>query len=253
MGCGSSRTRTKDVNTKTSPISLDLDHITDDLLRNYHLLIKKGIVFIDYPNLNKNQKYKEMEQIPLNGSVLVFNTYKGRELISKYLNDTNTIQKLKDNFQGTGYLLTDSHSKVIIVEHETGLEILYIAGSISSLIGLVPYVIKGWNIMRGFNNSRHYSRDLRNIEIRKLDDAGHLKEDHVHETIMHEDAFLPNSAFISATQNLESEILKFRKEINSLTNRIKTIEKNNTKTNSKRTINKQKLSKNVNKEKERSK
>jgi hypothetical protein len=147
-------------------------------------------------------------------------------------------QKLKDNFQGTGYLLTDSHSKVIIVEHETGLEILYIAGSIASLIGLVPYVIKGWNIMRGFNNSRHYSRDLRNIEIRKLDDAGHLKEDHVHETIMHEDAFLPNSAFISATQNLESEILKLRKAMKSLTNRIKTIEKNNSKINSKRTIKK---------------
>ena len=145
-------------------------------------------------------------------------------------------QKLTDNFQGTGYLLSDSHSKVIIVEHETGLEILYIAGSIASLIGLIPLVVKGWNIIHGVYNSRHYSRDLQNIEIRKLDYTGNLKEDNVDGTIIQENAFIPTSAFISATQNLESKILRLSKEVKSLTNRIKTIEKNNSKINTKRTI-----------------
>jgi len=38
---------------------------------------------------------------------------------------------------------------LILVEHETGLEILCIAGSIASLIGLVPLVLQGWHPWSG--------------------------------------------------------------------------------------------------------
>ena len=38
---------------------------------------------------------------------------------------------------GDAYVISQDQQKLVIVEHETGLEILYIAGSIASLIGLV--------------------------------------------------------------------------------------------------------------------
>jgi len=53
-------------------------------------------------------------------------------------------QKLNDNFQGTGYLVADKSSKIVLVEHETGLELLYIVGSIASLVGLIPLIRQCW-------------------------------------------------------------------------------------------------------------
>ena len=54
------------------------------------------------------------------------------------------------NLQGKGYLVDHDDQKVIVVEHETGLELLYIAGSIASLIGLIPLVIQAWGSVRGY-------------------------------------------------------------------------------------------------------
>lgn len=133
-------------------------------------------------------------------------------------------KKLINNFQGTGYLLSDSHSKVIVVEHETGLEILYIAGSIASLIGLVHLIGQYWVNMRNHLDSRHH-RDFRDIEIRKLDDKGHVIEDRVHDQRAIGTTFLPNSVIISATQNLENEIKELKQEVKTLSGRIKNIEK----------------------------
>ena len=148
-------------------------------------------------------------------------------------------KKLKDNFQGTGYLLNDSHSKVIVVEHETGLEILYIVGSIASIIGLVHFISQCWNSMRGHFGFRH-NRSFRDIEIRKLDDKGRIEEDHVHELEIHGATFLPNSVIMSATQEIEAEIKKLRQEVKTLTSRVKKIEGNVLKSNRKKTAKKTK-------------
>ena len=182
--------------------------------------------------LNLNVKPSEIISLKFREIVNSYSEY--HNLLDSLDHEFNvSYKKLTNNFQGNGYILTDSHSKVIIVEHETGLEILYIAGSIASLIGLVPLILKGWNVLRGHNNSRHYPHDFRNIEIRKLDDSGNLKEEHIHESIIFDNPVLPNSVFISATQNLEAEILKLKEEVNSLTNRIKAIEKKSIKPKSK--------------------
>jgi len=135
-----------------------------------------------------------------------------------------THQKLTENFQGTGYILSDSNSKIILVEHETGLEILYIAGSIASLIGLVHLVSQCWSSMRNHFDFRHH-RDFHNIEIRKLDNNGHIKEDQFHGPGIPGMPLLPSAAIISATQNLETEIKDLKQEIKKLSNRIKDIEK----------------------------
>ncbi|MEW6715233.1 MAG: hypothetical protein AB1306_09115 [Nitrospirota bacterium] len=134
-----------------------------------------------------------------------------------------THQKLADNFQGTGYILSDSNSKIILVEHETGLEILYIAGSIASLIGLVHLVSQYWSSMRNHFDLRHH-RNFRDIEIRKLDNNGHIKEDRFDGHGIPGMPLLPNSIIISATQNLENEIKDLKQEIKKLSNRIKDIE-----------------------------
>lgn len=131
-------------------------------------------------------------------------------------------QKLNDNFQGTGYLVADKNSKIILVEHETGLELLYIAGSIASLVGLIPLIRQCWNGMRNhFGPHRH--RDFREIEIRKLDDKGKLRENHVPENEMF-CAPLPSFLVISATQNLENEIKALKQEVKTLSERINKME-----------------------------
>jgi hypothetical protein len=132
-------------------------------------------------------------------------------------------QKLNDNFQGTGYLVADKNSKIILVEHETGLELLYIAGSIASLVGLIPIIRQCWTGIRNhFGPHRH--RDFRDIEIRKLDENGKLKEDHVSEDEMF-CAPLPSFLVISAIQNLDNEIRTLKEEIKIISERIKKIEK----------------------------
>lgn len=159
---------------------------------------------------------------------------KFRETVSSYSEYHNLLdtlqreagishQKLNDNFQDTRYLVADKNSKIILVEHETGLELLYIAGSIASLVGLIPVIRQCWTGMRN-HFSPHRHRDFRGIEIRKLDENGKLKEDHVSEDEMF-CAPLPSFLVISATQNLENEIKILKEEIKILSERIKKIEK----------------------------
>ena len=53
------------------------------------------------------------------------------------------VKRVSGNFSGKAWLVTDkTRTSVILVEHETGLEILYIAGSIASLLSLIPAI--GW-------------------------------------------------------------------------------------------------------------
>ena len=160
---------------------------------------------------------------------------KFRETVSSYSEYHNLLdtlqremnisyQKLNDNFQGTGYLVNDSHSKVILVEHETGLEILYIAGSVASLVGLVHLISQCWVRMRNHFSFQH-GRNFRDIEIRKLDDKGRTKEDRLPGYETFDIPFLPSSLIISATQNLENEVKSLKQEIKILSERIGDIEK----------------------------
>lgn len=133
--------------------------------------------------------------------------------------------KLNDSLSGTGYLLNDSHSKVILIEHESGLEILYIAGSIASIISLIPLISNFWNNMRSRLESRHrHDFRGRDIEIRKLDNKGHLKEDNMPEMEMFGPGILSNSLLVNAVKNMENEIVTLRKEIEIINRRIKLVE-----------------------------
>ena len=135
-------------------------------------------------------------------------------------------QKVDGNLQGTGYLVGDTKVRVIVVEHETGLEILYIAGSIASLIGLIPLVLQYWSRIRGHHGPPH-PRDFRSVEIRRLDNNGHLHDDRSLGLAAPWSAPLSfiNTALTSAAEVIDSEIKALRDDVRTLTDRVAELEK----------------------------
>lgn len=133
--------------------------------------------------------------------------------------------KADGELQGEGYLISDGSNRVIFVEHESGLEILYIAGSIASLISLVPLIMQRWRAFR----FRHLGRrdfDHRGIEIRQLDEKGHLSEDHVHDPMMFAPApFSVNAALASTAKTIECDLRRLMERMQSLTHRVEVLEK----------------------------
>ncbi len=90
-------------------------------------------------------------------------------------------KQVKGDFRGRTWLIQDSDKhKVLLVEHETGLEILYIAGSIASLLSLIPLITSGWRFMHSRFSDRHFPRDRgTGLEVRVIDNKNHLAEQHV--------------------------------------------------------------------------
>jgi hypothetical protein len=135
--------------------------------------------------------------------------------------------KLDGDLQGRGYLLGFDKTKVILVEHETGLEILYIAGSIASLIGIIPLILQGWGAMRGRFRGRGAVID-HSVEIRRMDQAGHLHEEHLHDwqpmgSLMSIGTFLP--VITTSTNLIENEMKHVVQQLELLTLRIEVLEK----------------------------
>ncbi len=132
--------------------------------------------------------------------------------------------KISADLQGRGYLLSNTETKIIIVEHETGLELLYIAGSIASLIGLVPLVLQSWRSLRGRFAGRHVQRDTM-VEIRRLDSLGHLQEERLHS----EDSYLSmgmlTPSLATTARLIENEIKILNQQVLSLALRVDSVEK----------------------------
>ena len=159
-----------------------------------------------------------------------------RESVGSYSEYRNLLQTLEHevgiswqevdaNLQGTGYLVGDAKVKVIVVEHETGLEILYVAGSIASLIGLIPLVLQCWSSMRD-HHGRPHPRDFRSVEIRRLDNNGHLQEDRALGLAAPWSAPLSfiNTALTSAAEVIDTEIKRLRDDVQVLTHRVAELE-----------------------------
>ena len=136
-------------------------------------------------------------------------------------NNNLSIQALNGNFQGNAFLIPYNHSKIIYVEHETGLEILYIAGSIASIIGLIPIVIQVWKFIRN-KNVRHGRDPIEKIETRYLDKNGELIQE---EDSRFDDEFSNLLSILS--RDLERNNLatpNYGKEIEEMKTRIKKLE-----------------------------
>lgn len=87
-------------------------------------------------------------------------------------------KEVKGDYQGRAWKLTDSDgNSVIIVEHETGLEILYVAGALASIISLVPLVMKSWSRIRDHWPQFRGRFGKAELERRRFDSDGRLIED----------------------------------------------------------------------------
>src|ERR1035437_6750377 len=128
---------------------------------------------MDYREKNFREKFKsaseylkckpdEIISIKLRGIVNDHDYYR---MLLDFLKRNNkiAIQELHGNFQGNAFIIPFDKSKIIYIEHETGLEILYIAGSIASLVSLVPAILQIWKMIISKNN-RHGREPYDRIE-----------------------------------------------------------------------------------------
>lgn len=149
-----------------------------------------------------------------------------RELVEALHHDAGLEwSDIQADLQGRGYLVGDGNARVIVVEHETGLELLYIAGSIASLIALVPLVLDGWHALRGQFAGRRGVPD-RGMEIRRVDDAGHIHEEPVHERFP--GPFLAMGSALPALATtaglIEAELRTLNDQIQRLNSRVGALE-----------------------------
>jgi len=123
-------------------------------------------------------------------------------------------QKVKGDYQGRAYKLTDVEGDhLIVVEHETGLEILYIAGSLSSIIGLVIVAAMNWDRIRGHwppFRGRFAGGDL---ERRRIDPNGKLIEEPAPpvEAVLVYYVLKQQDILIKRISSLEAEVLLLKK------------------------------------------
>lgn len=180
--------------------------------------------------MNKNEKYFEQKFIecskflkakPKEIVSLKYREIRAHHYYSELLDQLNTIAGLKvDNIgqvmNGNAYNISYCGQNIVIVEHETGLEILYIAGSIASLVGIVLQVSSMINDYR--RKPAPFPHDMRDTEIRYFDKNGDFIEEHRPNYLPYEIFLLPQS------NNQEIELLKKRidnieKKITKLTNK----------------------------------
>jgi hypothetical protein len=128
------------------------------------------------------------------------------------------------DLQGRGYLVDHDGEKIIVVEHETGLEILYIAGSIASLLGLPLIVLQYWAAVRGHLDRRH-GHHFASVEIRRVDTNGKLSEEHSRSLAGPSAFALSVVALSSAVRIVDADILALRHEVRLLNDRLVAIEK----------------------------
>ena len=91
------------------------------------------------------------------------------------------VTRVDGDFGGQAWLVTDkAQNKAILVEHETGLEILGAIGSVASLIALLPLISSGWtNLRHRFFRPHLDHPDGEGIEVRRLDQNEVLIEQRV--------------------------------------------------------------------------
>ena len=137
-------------------------------------------------------------------------------------------REAKGDLQGHGYLVSDRTTKVIVVEHETGLEILYIAGSIASIVSLIPLILRSWEALRGRFLGRHGAPShVHDVEMRRFDSSGRLYEEHLLDTDV-SGAILggaTNTVLASAAHLVEVEMKALANQVGLLTSRVEAIEK----------------------------
>lgn len=102
-----------------------------------------------------------------------------RHFIDDYLTRTVGLEVagVDGDFGGQAWLVKDkAGNRVILVEHETGLEVLGAIGSLASLIALLPMISSGWTKLKHRFFPPHFDRSYpEGIEIRRFDQNNILR------------------------------------------------------------------------------
>jgi hypothetical protein len=82
-----------------------------------------------------------------------------------------SVARVDGDFGGQAWLVTDkAQNRAILVEHETGLEILGAIASVATLIQLLPLISSGWtNLRHRFSRPHLGHPDEEGIEVRRFD------------------------------------------------------------------------------------
>jgi hypothetical protein len=157
------------------------------------------------------------------------------QFIDEYLRRTLgfDVVRVDGDFGGQAWLVTDKdQNKAILVEHETGLEILGAIGSVASLIALIPLISSGWaNLRHRFFRPHFDPSDGEGIEVRRLDQNKVLIEQRV-----------PSVEVYVLNTTLQDYALMKRK-VDQLEARIESLQKRLPANNKKGTVQRRKRSK----------
>ncbi|MEW6142708.1 MAG: hypothetical protein AB1597_06050 [Chloroflexota bacterium] len=128
------------------------------------------------------------------------------------------VVEIQGNYQGRAWKLTNADdNSVIIVEHETGLEILYIVGAVASIVSLVPLVVNTWNRMRGHWPPHRGRFGPGGSERRRFDKKDQLIEEPAPpvEAIMFQHLLSQYDRLSERISSLEAEVSSLKKRIDS--------------------------------------
>ena len=131
---------------------------------------------------------------------------------------------INNNLQGNGYLLEDGKNRIIIVEHETGLELLYIAGSIASLVGLISFVIQVWSWIQNKHGRGRY-HDFQRVETRYFDNRGKLIEDSAQSIFANTPPMgILNTSLVKTAEIVDKELQLLKEQVHHLSCRMDILE-----------------------------
>jgi len=128
------------------------------------------------------------------------------------------VVEIQGNYQGKAWKLTDADdNSIVIVEHETGLEVLYVIGATASIIGLVPIIINTWNRMREHWSPHRGRFGPGGPERRRFDRNGRLIEEPAPpvEAIMLQHLFNQYEKLNERISSLETEVSSLKSHIDS--------------------------------------
>jgi hypothetical protein len=102
-----------------------------------------------------------------------------RDLINQLKREPNLeTRQIQGDFSGSAWLVIDNrNNKVILIEHENGLEILYTLGSIASLISLIPLIDSGWKFIHSRLSKRPFRRNKEMHVLARMLDSNYERVD----------------------------------------------------------------------------
>lgn len=134
-----------------------------------------------------------------------------RELLAEL--GTLKAVEAQGNYQGKAWKLTDANdNSIIIVEHETGLEILYVVGAIASIVSLVPIIVNTWNRIQDHWPPFRERPGMDGIKIRHFDRRNRLIEEPAPpvEALILQHLLKQNDKLVERMSSLETEVSKLK-------------------------------------------